>query len=122
MSKIKKAEFFSTMNLTPQEIQTFEKYVNLIEKAEKNGVNFVHESELKAFTPAGLLVVAVARFVYDVVRDYGGFLIDQEQPDFQLIMKGIIKELGNIENSDGDAPSLDVFASVRRDLALSRKK
>jgi hypothetical protein len=110
------------MNLTREEIQTFEKYVNLIEQAEKNGISFIGEAQRQAFTPGALLAVAVARFVYDVVRDYGGFVIAQEQTDFQSAMKGIIKDLHEFDSSTEDAPTLDIFAKVRRDLAISKKK
>jgi hypothetical protein len=119
METTNRQEFFKEMNLTKSEINTFEKYVTLIESAQKNGVEFLN-SEVLAFTPAALLVVAVAKFAYDVYQDYG--VIARDPKDFAVHFKNIIKELSKLEDLDDDAPSLDTYARLRQDLLIAKKQ
>ncbi len=120
MSYLRNPEFIKGMNLSKAEIDTFERYVDLIEKAEKNSVAFFHDADQLAFTPAALLVVAVAKFAYDVYQDYGHSVVNAS--DFQAHFKGVIKELCRIEEmSDKGAPSLDTFAQLRKDLLEAKK-
>lgn len=114
-----KNDFFKDMKLSRQEIETFEKYVTTIEKAQKNGVEFLN-ADVLAFTPAALLVVAVAKFAYDVYQDYGTIAADPH--DFQVHFKSIIKELSALESMDQDSPSLDTYARLRKDLICAKKK
>lgn len=107
-------DFFKGMKLTPEEIRTFEKYIDVIEDASKGGVNFLRSPEVLAWTPGALLVVAVAKFVYDVYQDYG--VIDQTQ-DLQIAMNNMIDDLNALEKSGGkDAPNLKSFAKVRKEV------
>lgn len=118
METKRKNEFFQEMNLSKSEIETFEKYVSIIEKAQKNSVEFIN-TDVLAFTPGALLVVAVAKFAYDVYQDYGAVAVDPRE--FQMHFKGIIKELNELENMDLDSPSLDIYTRLRKDLILAKK-
>lgn len=118
MENEKRLNFFKDMKLTKNEIQTFEKYVGVMERAQKNSVEFIN-SEALAFTPAALLVVAVAKFVYDVYQDYGAVATDPRE--FQTHFKSIIKDLNRLEELDGDVPSLDVYARLRKTLIAAKK-
>ena len=115
MSYLRNPDFIKGMNLSKVEIETFERYVDLIEKAQKNSVEFFNDKERLAFTPAALLVVAVAKFAYDVYQDYG--VVARTPAEFQVHFKKVIQELCEIEAmSEEGAPNLDTYAKLRKDL------
>ncbi len=118
MSNLRNPEFIKGMNLNREEIATFEKYISLLEKAEKNPMDFLGGREL-AFTPGALLVVAVARFAYQVYRDYGALSVNTAE--FQVQFRDVIRKLTEIESMAEDFPSLDIYARLREDLASIRK-
>lgn len=120
MPNAKQFGFMKSMNLSSEEISTFEKYVNLIERAEKNSVDFFKDKDTLAFTPAALLVVAVAKFAYDVYQDYGRIAADPA--DFQVHFKRVIKQLHQFESASDNAPSLDSYAIMRQELLVAKKE
>ena len=118
MSNLRNPEFIKGMNLNRDEIATFEKYISLLEKAEKHPSEFLSGQAL-AFTPAALLVVAVAEFVYQVYRDYGSVAVNAAE--FQVRFRDVIRKLNKLESMSEDYPSLDIYAQLREDIAALRK-
>jgi hypothetical protein len=115
----KETGFIEKMNLSREEIATFEKYVDMMENAEKNGIKFMNDPSVLAFTPGALLFVAVAKFVYDVYQDYGA--IAANPTDLQVNFKQIIKQLHVLENATEDAPSMDAYSAMRREIMSAKK-
>lgn len=116
MSTESNPNWIREIKLSRDEIATLEKYVNVIERADKSKVDFLSSgsSEFK-FTPLAMLVLAVVRFVYDVYRDYGSKAF--EQTEFPHVLKDVVQSLRKIESLSADNPSLDIYAKLRRDLA-----
>jgi hypothetical protein len=112
------ATFFKGMKLTQAEISILDRYVGIIEQAQKNRVDF-YRSGTVAFTPGAMLVIAVAKFVYDVYQDYGSIAITPE--DIQRQFKSIAKELAELESRGTDAPSADIYARFRQELLATKK-
>lgn len=113
----RQTDFIKGMNLTKGEIDTVERYMGLIEQADKNKLEFLNSNQV-AFTPAALLVVAVAKFAYDVYQDYGSVAVDPDT--FQQQFKLIAQELHRIECVSDDLPGLDVYASLREELIAAK--
>lgn len=110
--------FVQGMRLTPREIDVLERHVGMIEQAAKNRMDFL-KGDVVAFTPGALLAVAVARFAYEVYRDYGSVALRPE--DLQMHFKSIAQELVELETNGEEALSLDVYARLRRDLVAAKK-
>src|SRR5438128_6314918 len=113
MAKNANPDFIRGMNLTKEEIETLERHLDILERANKNSAEFLSSGQAR-FTPVALLVVAVAKFVYDVYQDYGAMARDPRE--FQDQFKRIVKELRRIEDAGDDLPGLDVYARLRADL------
>jgi hypothetical protein len=111
-------EFVRGMRLTQAEVDALDRYIGIIEQAAKNPVDFAR-SDAVAFTPGALLVVAVARFAYQVYCDYGKAAVTPQ--DIQFQWKEIAKELAEIESGGLDAVGLDTYAKLRRGLVASRR-
>lgn len=118
MAKTTELSFIKTMNLSREELDTVERYMGLIEQANKNSLEFLGSERIK-FTPAALLVVAVAKFAYDVYQDYGK--VAMEPTDFQRQFKRIAQELHRLESVSDDLPRLDIYARLREELIAARK-
>ena len=105
--------FVKGMKLTPSEIAVLDRYVNLIEQADKNPLEFVASNRV-AFTPVAMLVIALAKFAYDVYQDYGKVAISPEE--LQMHFKSIAKKLADLESGGEESLSLDTYARLRREL------
>lgn len=112
------SNFVRDMKLTQRELDVVDRYVGIIEQATKNKLDFIGGGTV-AWTPGALLVVAVAKFAYDVYQDYGKVAVSREE--FQSHFKSIAKELSALEAAGEDSLSLDTFSRLRNDLLLSKK-
>jgi hypothetical protein len=110
-------ELVRGMRLTPAEIDVLDRYIGIIEQAAKNPVEFAR-SEVVAFTPVALLVVAVARFAYQVYCDYGKAMVTPEM--IQTQWASIAKELVRIESAGVDALGIDSYAKLRKGLMAAK--
>lgn len=113
------SSFVEGMRLTSREIDVLDKYVGMIEQATKSRVDFANSGQV-AFTPGALLAVAVARFAYQVYRDYGSVALSPEE--IQAEFKTIARELAELEAGGPEAMNLDTYARFRKDLMSSRKR
>ena len=111
-------DFVQGMRLSPREIDVLERYVGVIEQATKNRMEFV-KSELVAFTPGALLVVAVANFAYRVYQDYGSQALTPE--DLQVHFKSVASELAELESRGDEALTLDTYARFRKELMAAKR-
>lgn len=112
-------DFVRGMRLTAQEVEVLDRYINLMEQASKNPADFVR-TEAAAFTPGALLVVAVARFAYQVYCDYGKAMVTPEM--IQSQWKDIAKELAAIESRGEQALGLDSYARLRKGLLAAKRE
>ena len=117
-------QFVAEMNLSKQELDTFEKYINKIEKVAKNPVEFMSRGSMVFFTPEAVLAVAVVKFAYDLYKDYKkSWLegIEVRDPEFELQVKNFVQELNRVESQpDIEAAGLDTYARLRNSI-LSAK-
>jgi hypothetical protein len=111
-------EFVRGMRLTSAEVEVLGRYIDLIEKAAKNPVDFAR-SQAVAFTPGAMLVVAVAQFAYQVYCDYGKATVTPQ--DIQYQWKAIAKRLAEIEARGEGAVDVDTYARLRRGLLAARQ-
>lgn len=118
MAERENPDFIKGLNLNKEEIATLERFVDLVEKAQKDRFQFFRGQEV-AFTPGALLAVAVAKFVYDVYQDYGRVAVDITT--FQKHFKEVIGELREIEEMTGESGSLDTYSKLRKDLGSIKK-
>ena len=110
--------FISDMKLSRNELESFERLVNMAEKSEKSTIEFINSSELLAFTPAAALAVGVLNLAISVYTEYG---IIATPGDLQHGIKRVIKKMCEIEESSPDNPSLDFYAALRKKIALAKK-
>jgi hypothetical protein len=110
--------FISGMRLTQAEVAALDRYVSMIEQAEKNRLGFINSGQV-AFTPGALLAIAVAKFVYEVYQDYGKVALGPEE--FQRHFKTIARELAELESMGEESLSLDVYARLRKELMAARQ-
>jgi len=112
----RKTNFFVEMNLSADEISTFKKYIDLIEAANNKDVGFLKKSlELNS----GLLVQSVFtathyfKLAYCAPFAVGGITSE----DFQVMMKGVIKDLHRLEQSDNEnVQSLELYSKLRKEV------
>ncbi len=115
-----KPDFIRNMRLSRQELDVVDRYVGIIEQATKSRLDFIRDGGGQvAWTPGALLVVAVAKFAYDVYQDYGKVAVSPD--DFQLHFKSIARELAALEQAGEDSVGLDTFARLRADLLDAKK-
>lgn len=112
------SDFVTGMRLSSQEIDVLGKYVEMMEQATKDKLGFA-DSGAVAFTPGALLVVAVAKFVYDVYQDYGKVALSAR--DLQSHFKSVANELAELESVDKGSLSLDTYAKFRKDLMEAKR-
>jgi hypothetical protein len=114
-------DFIKGMNLSREELESFEKFVDMVEKAEKNPVGF-SKSDMVAFTPAAALGIAVAKFAYDAYMDYRHSWLTAPDQDFEFQVKELARGLHRVEiEANSDAPSFDTYAKLRKTLQDARK-
>jgi hypothetical protein len=112
------SEFVRGMRLTPAEVEVLDRYIAVIEKAAKNPVDFAR-SDVVAFTPVALLVVAVAQFAYQVYCDYGKAMVTPG--DIQVQWKAIARRLAELDANGDAALGVDSYAKLRRGLMAARQ-
>jgi hypothetical protein len=115
--------FIADMNLSRDELETFEKYIDKLERAVKNPIEITKGGVM--FTPEAALVLAVAKFAYDLYKDYKKSwlpaLEEVRDLEFEQQVKSFIQDLNRLESqADGEAASLDTYTKLRKSILTAK--
>ncbi|MFT5254470.1 MAG: hypothetical protein ACI87N_003542 [Flavobacteriales bacterium] len=117
MGKFVDEKFVKEMKLSKSELDSFEKMINIAEKANKNTRDFIETNEYKAFTPVAALAVSVVNLTFNL---FGNVAAPNE--DLQHNLKIAIKKFNELESSVDDEPGLDFYSDLRKKIIEAKKK
>jgi hypothetical protein len=114
-------EFIKGMKLTKAELKSFEELINQLELAAKDPVSFQRTGGSVAFTPGAALAIAVAKFAYDVYKDYKNSWIPGDK-EFELIFKDMIQGYHKLKSGQKlSAAKLSAFSDMRKAVLKAQK-
>ncbi len=117
-----KLDFIKGMNLSKAELESFEHLITELEASSKSVVNIAAGGGSVRFTPAAALTVAVAKFAYDLYKDYRHSWDKVADKDFENMFKNLIKDYHKLEvGKKLTAPSLDSYTTMRKAVLEAKK-
>lgn len=125
---MKNLDFIQEMNLSKEELDTFERYIDRIEKVAKNPVEFqnsISRGSDVMFTPEAALALAVVKFAYDLYKDYQKSWLpvyEFRNVEFESQVRNFIQEINRLESQlNTDAAGLDTYARLRKSVIDAKR-